>query len=276
MAKYMGSYEALCEGGNLSDALVDLTGGSVESFDLTSPQIQNLAQSGELWHFVRNWFITGCLLACILEEEESSEAAEHPDGILPNVAYGILDVVEAEGIKMIRIRNPWGESEWKGAFADHDQMWNKYPDLKDKLGYEFGPDGTWWMRFDDWVSAFNQLYVCRLFPQHWQQHQITGTWHEMTAAGAPVAKVSDKSDPDPRWFNNPQTRITLETDKPTTVFFSLVQSEENPRQSTNLMLLKVKGQARLWDCVRADVVGVALENQQDPQREITFEIQLNP
>ena len=28
--------------------------------------------------------------------------------------------------------------------------------------------------------------------------------------------------------------------------------------------------------VRSDVVGVALENQQDPQREITFEIQLNP
>ena len=120
--------------------------------------------------------------------------------------------------------------------------WNKYPDLKDKLGYEFGPDGSWWMRFEDWCTAFTHLYVCRLFPNHWQQHQISGEWHEMTAAGAPVAKKeTEKSDPDPRWFNNPQTRITLETDKPTTVFFSLIQSEENPRQPTNLMLLKSKG-----------------------------------
>jgi len=71
------------------------------------------------------------------------------------------------------------------------------------------------------------------------------------------------------------TRITLETDKPTTVFFSLIQSEENPRQPTNLMLLKSKG-PRLWDCVKSDIIGVAIENSQDPQREITFEIMLNP
>ena len=61
--------------------------------------------------------------------------------------------MEVESLRLVRIRNPWGQTEWKGAFADHDQMWNKYPDLKDKLGYEFGPDGTWWMRFDDWVPA---------------------------------------------------------------------------------------------------------------------------
>ena len=33
-----------------------------------------------------------------------------------------------------------------------------------------------------------------------------------------------------RRFNNPQTRITLETDKPTTVFFSLVQSAGTERK----------------------------------------------
>jgi hypothetical protein len=272
MAKIAGCYEKLRASGTLANALVDLTGGSVATYDLRTPQMAELVQSNELWNFVRSWFVSGCVLGCVLEQED---AEDPPDGVLPNRAHGVLDVVEVESLRLVRIRNPWGQTEWKGAFADHDQMWNKYPDLKDKLGYEFGPDGTWWMRFDDWVTAFNQLYVCRLFPQHWQQHQITGVWHEMTAAGAPVART-DKSDPDPRWFNNPQTRITLETDKPTTVFFSLVQSEENPRQSTNLMLLKVKGAARLWDCVRSDVVGVALENQQDPQREITFEIQLNP
>merc|ERR1719324_844905 len=273
MAKIAGCYEKLHASGTLANALVDLTGGSVATYDLRTPQMAELVQSNELWNFVRSWFISGCVLGCVLEQEDAAD--EPPDGVLPNRAHGVLDVVEVESLRLVRIRNPWGQTEWKGAFADHDQMWNKYPDLKDKLVYEFGPDGTWWMRFDDWVTAFNQLYVCRLFPQHWQQHQITGTWHEMTEAGAPVAKVSDKSDPDPRWFNNPQTRITLETDKPTTVFFSLIQSEENPRQPTNLMLLKSKG-PRLWDCVKSDIIGVAIENSQDPQREITFEIMLNP
>jgi hypothetical protein len=315
MAKYMGSYEALCEGGNLSDALVDLTGGSVESFDLTSPQIQSLANSGELWHFVRNWFITGCLLACVLEEEESSEAAEHPDGILPNVAYGILDVVEADGIKMIRIRSPWGESEWKGPFADHDQMWNKHPELREKLKYEFGPDGTWWMRFEDWVSQYNKLHVCRLFPQHYQQHCITGEWCDLTAAGAPqpleqrtlakggkdegkgedekdpaAAGMGDTqrggaknapqgpvADPDPRWFNNPQFRIST-GEKMTTLYISLTQSETNPTyMPTNVMVLKAKPNGRLWDCNEADLLGTAIEVQSaTPSREVTYELVLHP
>ncbi len=52
-----------------------------------------------------------------------------------NHAYGITDVVEfydpydknqEELIKLIRLRNPWGNSEFNGAWADGSEEMRKY------------------------------------------------------------------------------------------------------------------------------------------------------
>ena len=40
------------------------------------------------------------------------------EGILNNHAYGIMDIRDIKSLKLIRIRNPWGDGEWKGTFAD--------------------------------------------------------------------------------------------------------------------------------------------------------------
>ena len=43
------------------------------------------------------------------------------------------------------IRNPWGQGkEWKGAFSEFSQVWDKYPGLKEQLGKKAG---SWWMTF---------------------------------------------------------------------------------------------------------------------------------
>ena len=51
---------------------------------------RSLRSSNELWHFVRSWFMSGCLIGCLLDEDGSDQT----DGILPNRAHGVLDVVE--------------------------------------------------------------------------------------------------------------------------------------------------------------------------------------
>ena len=46
-------------------------------------------------------------------------------GIMTGHAYGIIDVFEIESSvkvhRLLRIRNPWGEMEWKGKWSDFSE-----------------------------------------------------------------------------------------------------------------------------------------------------------
>ena len=73
------------------------------------------------------------------------------------------------------------------------------------------------MEFNDWVAHYNKLYICRIFPEKWQQYSIDGAWEGKTNGGpCPVAidrdeEVSEviKMDSDDLWFNNPQYRVVV-------------------------------------------------------------------
>jgi hypothetical protein len=41
------------------------------------------------------------------------------------------------------------------------------------------------MQFDDWVTNFNSLYYCRIYPQNWSQYCIAGGWEGIYSGGAP-------------------------------------------------------------------------------------------
>jgi len=55
--------------------------------------------------------------------------------------------------------------------------------LKDKLNYEFKNDGNWWMKFDDWRSNYNKVYVTKIFPASWSLYGCAGEWKGNTAGG---------------------------------------------------------------------------------------------
>jgi hypothetical protein len=110
------------------------------------------------------------------------------------------------------IRNPWGHGEWSGKFADEDEAWDDHKGLKEKLEYQFGEDGTWWMRYEDWCAHYNKMYICKIFPASWSQYSIQGEWKGNTAGGPyPPSVTRDEeekgtheiADTNDRWFNNP-------------------------------------------------------------------------
>lgn len=51
----------------------------------------------------------GFLGGCAMLNPNGDMEADTGKGILQNHAYGIMDVVEVDNHKLIRIRNPWGQ-----------------------------------------------------------------------------------------------------------------------------------------------------------------------
>ena len=96
-------------------------------------------------------------------------------------AYGIIDVFEIKSDikvhRLLRIRNPWGNMEWKGKWSDKSLEMDKYGQiLQDqyisKLEEEerFNPgedDGTFLMNYQSWRDIFNNMYICLDFPKSW-------------------------------------------------------------------------------------------------------------
>jgi len=46
-------------------------------------------------------------------------------GIVGSHAYSVLDVAEIDGTKLIQLANPWGGTEWKGAWGDDSAQWTQ-------------------------------------------------------------------------------------------------------------------------------------------------------
>lgn len=68
------------------------------------------------------------------------------NGLLGSHAYSILRVKECKGKRFVVIRNPWGASEWTGAWGDGSKEWvGEWLDVLKELDHVFGDDGEFVM-----------------------------------------------------------------------------------------------------------------------------------
>jgi len=59
-----------------------------------------------------------------------------PSGLILNHAYGLNDIMEfedpvkkGEKLRLLRLRNPWGNSEWLGAWSDNSEEMKNHSHL---------------------------------------------------------------------------------------------------------------------------------------------------
>ena len=62
-AKLHGGYEAL-NGGSMAEAVVDLTGGVSEKYNLKAPDIKENIEGGQFWKELKKYFQAGYLIGC--------------------------------------------------------------------------------------------------------------------------------------------------------------------------------------------------------------------
>ncbi|KAH3807551.1 hypothetical protein DPMN_135896, partial [Dreissena polymorpha] len=197
-AKLFGCYEAL-DGGDLGEALEDFTGGVSEQIAMS--ELGPLDKPDEINAFferLKKEVDRKSLLAASIPAESSEEMETSTDqGLVKGHAYGITAVkhisLESGGglfsffnknkLAMVRLRNPWGQGEWKGAFSDNDPQWQKIPKSeREKMGIVFEEDGEFWMTFDDFCHHFVNVSYCRVV--NTSMFSLSKTWHEGIAHSA--------------------------------------------------------------------------------------------
>lgn len=190
-AKLHGSYDAL-RGGTTCEAMVDLTGGLTEFFD-----VQTAETPPNLYAIIKKAFERGSLIGCSIEAlDESQRENELPNGLIKGHAYSITSVLEidAQGRKlpMLRLRNPWsGTSEWNGPWSDRSREWSMISDYeKQRIGLVFESDGEFWIAFHDFKQNFTRVELCNLTPDALESDTTKHQWHAQMFEGSWVRGVS--------------------------------------------------------------------------------------
>uniref|UniRef100_A0A6I8Q483 Calpain 8 n=1 Tax=Xenopus tropicalis TaxID=8364 RepID=A0A6I8Q483_XENTR len=225
-AKLNGSYEALI-GGSPVDALEDFTGGIAELYYLEKPP-------ADLFQRVQKVLRANSLLTCSSKSDSGKVETVAKNNVVKNHAYTITRAEEVsyrgEKVQLIRLRNPWGKTEWNGAWSDNAPEWDDIDSETRAALNTQGDDGEVWMPFSDFISEFYRLDICNLSldcvcskeERRWCLTQFYGSWKSGCTAGG------CKKYPDTFWIN-PQFRIKLED---CTVIVALIQKNRRKMKPT--------------------------------------------
>ncbi|XP_023590932.1 calpain-3 isoform X3 [Trichechus manatus latirostris] len=179
-AKLHGSYEAL-KGGNTTEAMEDFTGGVTEFFDIKeAPR--------DMYKIMKKAIERGSLMGCSIDT-----------------------LFKDEKVKLVRLRNPWGQVEWNGSWSDRWKDWSFVDnDEKARLQYQVTENGEFWMSYDDFIYHFTKLEICNLTADALESDKLQ-TWTVSVNEGRWVRGCSAggcRNFPDTFW-TNPQYRLKL-------------------------------------------------------------------
>lgn len=83
-------------------------------------------------------------------------------------SYTVLNTVEFRGKRFLKIRNPWGGSEWTGRWSDGSKEWTaEWLDALKALEHQFGDDGVFVMEYSDFLSIWTSVERTQLFDTSW-------------------------------------------------------------------------------------------------------------
>ena len=194
-AKLFGTYRVL-NNTLLKDFLVDFTGGWSKMIKVPKPSVIEEKTKkfffDEIMRCMSQHYLIGCMKlddGKIIEElnesvSEKDDAEE--EQIITNSIYTILNIEEYDNIKLIYLCNHWDKGKFSRSYGPDDEIWESNKKLKEKLNYTVSTtDGTFWMSFDEFITTFNTIYYCRIFPESWANYTIAGKWAGEQSGGAP-------------------------------------------------------------------------------------------
>ena len=138
-SKYMGDYDRI-QGGTGYESLRTLSNKPIFYWNhesLKDPRglfttLHKLAKN-------KHHIVVGCCRT----------SGDAPDGLTNQHAYSLLDVIEVQGEKLAKMRNPWSVEGYNGPWSDNDPRWT--PALLKQVGHEKANDGVFFMPFKNYL-----------------------------------------------------------------------------------------------------------------------------
>jgi calpain len=171
-----------------------------------------------LWQLLKERDNEGCLMGCSIKGEQGGPLVLNgkDSGLIQNHAYSLNDIVEiadpfnkGQFLRLLRLRNPWGKSEWLGAWAANSEEMTRYqPHIQayidtlppDEQFDMEADDGIFFIHYDDWKDNFTSLFVNVDFPASWTGLRFRSKWTKSNAGGLPKRYEQDQLE---RFAKNP-------------------------------------------------------------------------
>lgn len=163
-AKIHGTYQHIIWG-LPGECLTNLTGAPCKFIHQTRDDLWEQvykATSNEKGSGSHDWHVVA------LMPDDPEHDLQKELGLVEGHAYGVLDARIICGQKLLQLRNPWGNTEWKGDWSDNDKKhWTEQ--AISELGTEDAEkltvdDGSFWMAAVDFQKYFAGVQVCRDSP----------------------------------------------------------------------------------------------------------------
>ena len=150
---------------------------------------------------VNDEFLFGCATG-LFDSWQGTWVDNDRKDIVAAHAYSILEAREVKGERLLKLRNPWGRMEWKGAWSDGSEQWT--PEWMQLLDHRFGDDGVFWISYKDLLTKFQNFDRTRLFGPEWSVIQ------QWTSVDVPWAAD----------YNDTKFTITVTKDTPIVIVLS--------------------------------------------------------
>ncbi|XP_041347254.1 calpain-8-like isoform X1 [Gigantopelta aegis] len=144
-ARLHGSYNAIY-GGQACDSYLALTGGVAEVLDFRKQK----PDPDQFFARVRNSLRAGSYLTCSILATYNAYKGLIADHAYSLTGVGVVHTKDCGNVCLLRIRNPWGFHEWKGAWSDRSKEWESV--VEKTLDHTKKDDGEFWMCLDDYMK----------------------------------------------------------------------------------------------------------------------------
>lgn len=193
-AKVHGCYQAL-SAGFTKHAMMDLTGCPTEhiKFPKWTGNFRNIQVEAEkIFRYLLEADKEGHLISTETSGVDTITEGGGPaggGGLVSGHAYSIIQVKEGLGEKLLNIRNPWGQFEWDGAWADNAPEWT------DTMIRHFKPvfdeeDGAFWICLEDFMEKFEAVNICKV--ENYEEARFKGKFIKATLKDTDEVTVISK------------------------------------------------------------------------------------